>query len=459
MRCFTFHPVKMGANDMSFLSNHSERVSLVEFRHDMTLAEKKDLLVNSLLQAGDLNELSDNLAILIDFPILLLTPSYSVIACSRIHNVTDSVWNHAVTEGYYPDFVISYIVKNHREWDISHQRQELFERSLPYSENKRLICNMWHQGEQIGSIAVLISEMEPNGDDRELILFARDLIQKILALGGSKTAKIETPQEFLLIEILGGKIPNRDAHYSRFLLDNINDPGYFLLINIEFQAPKESKDFVNTFRILFPQATTFVYTNRLLIFFAQHTPIEISESFFATLEELLSSCNAIAYISDMYENLFHTREHYCKNVRIGKLTAITKETKRVVFYNDYRFIDMYYLAANSIGRFKVETFVCRKAHEIYRYDKNHKTEYIDTLWNYLNAGESASGAAKMMYLHKNTIAYRISRIKELFQLDLSHYESNFQIYYSCCILRFHDRLQNNGDVSWKELDWDYDTVM
>ena len=440
---------------MAFLNNSDNAVNTSEFLQDLTLTEKKDILFNSLMNAGDLNELSDNLATLIDLPILLLTPSYSVIACSRIHNVTDSTWNHAVDVGYYPDYVISYIVKNHREWDISHQRQELFERSLPYSESKRLICNMWHKGEQLGAIAVLISEKAPSDDDRELILFARDLIQKILALGGSKTAKIETPQELLLIEILGGKIPNRDAHYSRFLLDNINDPGYFLLINIEFQIPKESKEFVNTFRILFPQATTFVYNSRLLIFFAQQTPIEIGESFYTTLEELLSSCNAIACISDMYDNLFHTREHYCKNVRIGRLTVVTKDTQRVVFYNDYRFIDMYLLAANSIGKLEVETFVYRKAYEIYMYDKKHKTEYIDTLWNYLNTGESISSAAKMMYVHKNTIAYRISRIKELFQLDLSHYESNFQMYYSCCILRFHERLQNNGDVSWQELHWDY----
>lgn len=440
---------------MDIKGNSNEFAYNIELRQDMTLAEKKEILLNSLLQAGDLNEFVDCLSILVDLPLLIMSPSYSTIAYSRIHKVTDNIWNYAMNIGYYPDFIISYIIKNNREWDLSHKNRELFERSLPNSEYKRLICNMWHRNEQMGAILALLSGEAPDDDKKELLLFARDLLQKVLALGGSRAEKVGTAQELLLIEILKGKIPNQDAHYDRFLLDNINDPGYFLLINVEFHESKESNGFMNTFRILFPQATIFVYSNRLLIFFAQQTSIKIGEGFLTMLEELLSSCNAIACISDEYTDLFRTREHYCKNVRIGKLAASINEPRRLLFYDEFRLIDMYLLAANSIGVYEADSFVCRKAYEIYEYDQKHKTEYIETLWHYFNTKESASGAGKAMFVHKNTITYRILRIKDLFQLDISRFENNFMLYFSCGILRFLKKMQFIGNADWKDIDWGY----
>ena len=189
------------------------------------------------------------------------------------------------------------------------------------------------------------------------------------------------------------------------------------------------------------------------MFFAQHISIEISENTLRTLEDLLSSCNATACISDMYDNLLRTQEHYSKNVRVGKLSNISKDKRRIVFYSDYKFIDMYLLAIGSIGKFEMGSFICKKTYEIYKYDKENNTEYIDTLWNYLEAGESVSGAGKRMYVHRNTVAYRISRINDLFQIDLSNLKNAYMMYFSCCILRFHDRIQRSGDgdVAWKEL--------
>ncbi len=43
--------------------------------------------------------------------------------------------------------------------------------------------------------------------------------------------------------------------------------------------------------------------------------------------------------------------------------------------------------------------------------------------------------ARKMHLHKNTVSYRIHRMRELFKLDLETIESKFDIIFSCYILR------------------------
>ena len=433
----------------------NERTKPIEFRPNMTFAEKKDFLVDAFLQARDLNEFLDYLAMILGLPVLLVTPSYSVIACSRIHAVTDDVWNYTITAGHFPDFVISYVVKNYRKNDISHRNRELFGRSPPFSKSKCLICNLWKQSEYIGAIITLISGEPPNEDNQEILLIARDLLQKTLALGQRKNIERETSQEILLIEIINGKNRSHGTPYDQYLMETMDGLEHYMLINVDFIQTKESEDLLNMLHILFQKAIVFFYGDRLLILLTQKVPIEISDEFLNTFEELLIRHNAIACISDEYDDLYRTREHYCKNVRVCKLAEIAKDSKRIIYYSDYRFIDMYLLATSSISKFEVDTFVCKKAYEIYKYDMKHKTEYISTLWSYLNAKESVNGAAKMIYVHKNTITYRLSRIKDIFNLDLSNFEDKFQMYYSCCILNFHVNIQNYGDMGLAKLDWDY----
>lgn len=52
------------------------------------------------------------------------------------------------------------------------------------------------------------------------------------------------------------------------------------------------------------------------------------------------------------------------------------------------------------------------------YDKKHRTSYAKTLYTYLICERSTSSAADAMFIHRNTLQYRITRIQELIPLDL-----------------------------------------
>ena len=62
---------------------------------------------------------------------------------------------------------------------------------------------------------------------------------------------------------------------------------------------------------------------------------------------------------------------------------------------------------------------------------------------YLNTHGSLQKTAAQCYVHRNTIAYRIEKIRELFQLDPENEEKSFRYTFSCLIL---DYLQHNPAV-------------
>ena len=53
-----------------------------------------------------------------------------------------------------------------------------------------------------------------------------------------------------------------------------------------------------------------------------------------------------------------------------------------------------------------------------RYDEEHHGDLIKTLDTYLRHGGNSTQAADALYLHRNSLRYRLARIKALTALDL-----------------------------------------
>ena len=62
-----------------------------------------------------------------------------------------------------------------------------------------------------------------------------------------------------------------------------------------------------------------------------------------------------------------------------------------------------------------------------RYDQEHKTDYLQTLRQFLKNDCSLVGTANALYIHRNTLVYRIRQIRELTGLDLDQWTVRFRL--------------------------------
>ena len=69
------------------------------------------------------------------------------------------------------------------------------------------------------------------------------------------------------------------------------------------------------------------------------------------------------------------------------------------------------------------------------YDAGHHADLVETLFCYLKNNGSVKAVADEMFIHKNTIVYRMSKIKELLQADLELGEERMAYYLACLIVR------------------------
>lgn len=65
--------------------------------------------------------------------------------------------------------------------------------------------------------------------------------------------------------------------------------------------------------------------------------------------------------------------------------------------------------------------------EIDRYDAVHETNLMGILRTYLQENSNVSATAKRLYMHRNTLMYRLKKIEELAGVDLGNPESRFKM--------------------------------
>jgi len=71
------------------------------------------------------------------------------------------------------------------------------------------------------------------------------------------------------------------------------------------------------------------------------------------------------------------------------------------------------------------------------YDQQHDGQYIETLENYLRLGGSFSAMSEVMYVHRNTLMYRINNIKKMLKTDLTSSEDKLSYQIACLIMHMH----------------------
>jgi purine catabolism regulator len=93
-------------------------------------------------------------------------------------------------------------------------------------------------------------------------------------------------------------------------------------------------------------------------------------------------------------------------------------------------LEMFHLLLESSDYVNFDTLIERKIGKLALYDKDNDTNLVTTFYYYLATGGSLIETANRMYVHRNSVKYRMDRIKEIADIDLNNALSR-SVYYLC----------------------------
>lgn len=127
-------------------------------------------------------------------------------------------------------------------------------------------------------------------------------------------------------------------------------------------------------------------------------------------EEYMAVSEPFKKLSDIRNQLNITRKAL-------NLCRFEKSKEKITFVRKYKFplYLMLYLPKEELQELYSKSLL----HEIKEYDKEHCTEYYLTIRSYLLNNMNTKQMADDLVVHRNTVVYRLQRISELFNLDLT----------------------------------------
>ena len=157
---------------------------------------------------------------------------------------------------------------------------------------------------------------------------------------------------------------------------------------------------------------------------------EILESFADRVRRRIPDRKVYIGVSDQVRDI--TNLHYAyKRARAAAEMAVKRE-KALQYFDQMGMYRMLYLVED---RELLRSLSDKPLQPLIEYDREHNGEYLNTLESYLRCGGSIKAMADEMFIHRNTILYRMANIKKMLGSDLESPQDRMAYAVACLIRR------------------------
>lgn len=276
---------------------------------------------------------------------------------------------------------------------------------LPY------ITKVLHQGSRVLGYLVIV-EYRHKLSDYELEI--ADCLGNILSDAPAGLVPWLQTEQFLherfLLDIMTGGLQDREdiQRQLREFSWNLDDDYRLLVLNTRKKDVLINHNLISVFSEGW-DARGFTYKD--LIVLVYHQPAAYLEALREKFPPLFQLYEIRGAMSEEFCDFTEIKTFFRQSVQTMLLSEKYGNTEGIQFFEDYYLLYRSGLVSENMPAY------C-PVEKMRRYDLENETNYCQTLYEYLRQGNNLVTAAKSLYLHRNTMNYRMNKIRELFGLDL-----------------------------------------
>lgn len=364
--------------------------------------------------------------------LVLLDRDYKVLACSNIYPIADPIWAQNIRQGYCCYEFISAVNELDSIKNAPHSAEPVVVTCYA-SPMKKLSSKIFLGGRLIGFAVMLEEENLLNATHFELL-------PQVSAAAGDYISRFapyllpdSTRYQRLLYDLLIGAPPEKLAPS----IEKLRFPPFMCalrLIQTRDPGQKRLKEQVaEKLKALLPETQLTFHENGIAALAAPEDASGLSDEQRGLLADLAEAEHLSIGVSNVFTGIDSFARHYAQACHALDLSARLKDGGSVCRYADYAFYDLLG-AAKKAG--ELEGFCHPALARLRAYDAENNTELLRTLERYLACDCSIKETSEKLFIHRNSLAYRLRRIVELTRLDLSDSGTRFLLGMSFAIERF-----------------------
>ena len=390
----------------------------------------------AIIRKVSVNELLTIVSKVFGNPVILYDAPLRVLGSSEQpdENTGDSYWGVTIKNGISNQEVMRMMKEAGLIDSLNTSERALFIVHPPVEPF--ISANFMRSGTRIATLGIVTHKNEL--DERLLPIADNivDLLQIVIyGLGNTYYMRSSNLQKAIL-DMLGGALLDRNVIQNNLSVNrwDINDEYQIVSVDVDHaeKAGGTAQYVRELARELFPDSVAVDYQDEFFLVLHLTGHQYIDDTINNDFRLLLQNRNCRAGVSmRFYDFSLISGAYKLANIALDKGKTLT--VPGVLYrYEDCFVSHLIDLCAISID---VASLCHPEAIRLFKYDNDNNSDFLSSLYMYITEERSIAAAAKKMNIHRNTLIYRLNRIRDIFAIDLDDNAQRFHLIWSYQVLK------------------------
>ena len=342
-------------------------------------------------------------------PIAIINKDYSVLDYyTPINGISDPLFNEVIKNGSWN----VEIIKKVNSIFANFKNQNYFITKI--GSRRRLFIRIEDEDQILGYIGILETDNDISKIDQDVIFHLGKCVKKFLLKDNAKEDKETFFSNLLINNYKQKEAFIEKANELNFDLSKKYNLYIFSLVKCIKASFNEVKD---DFHHFFKDALITIKGNYLIVL----SCLDLKKD---TIESYLFKCKIYGIKSMKINSLNFLSNVFKLNTNL--LTYLIKAKNEYILYKEEEFVYLLpILETDSLD--DLFNMIDEKIIKIISCDIENKNDFLTTIYLYLKNEKSLLEASKQLYVHKNTINYRLRKMEEIADIDFNDPASNFNL--------------------------------
>ncbi|WP_160688616.1 GAF domain-containing protein [Clostridium sp. C2-6-12] len=404
----------------------------IEFRRKVELASNMSSIFSALIKGNSLQELIDIGTKILGNPIIVTNSAYKVLAMSNIH-IDEPFWQFAKTHGYCSQDSINCYKNEGINKKVLESDDPVLLNDGIWQENNIISNKLVIKNKILGYIEVHEMNKKFTPSDIDAVKIFSDILAVEIRTDIYEEAITHTVYEDIIIDLLNEVVPTTNTLLNRLCSANWSLKKYLILIRIPLFKSDQSISFLDylytklVYRATVSKIARYHDSLVVIINYNKQTEYDMELN---NITDILIGNNIKGGISRIFsKSEFENLSFYYHQASIAyDLGTLTN--KASTFLYPYENVILFHLFSKIKDKNELKIFCHPSYNKLLKHDKLNGTEYCKSIYEYILCANNISAAADKLFIHRNTMAYRLNKISEITGLDLTNGINIYKLYFS-----------------------------
>jgi len=403
----------VNAGELFAVFNRTRRALAEEAERTHTVIDETcflEELKRNTAESGRLTDILNAAAQLLHNPLLITNVKYRVVAYSERTPIRDEVMTRAAVQGLFHYKGIRYL--HEHCWTPGDVPEISFVEGCGASPCRKLVCKIAHDGVFAGTLWL----MEENCAFSSAHFACMLRLAEYLSQAFDKLIPALSQGETLYQQLLNDLLACASSEEIEEYLPSLKLPPRMLAAFARPARKAKRKNYNEAISNAFPECHGVPWKGGVAML------LSAEDRSLAELRKFAAREGLRIGVSSVFSELLSFPEHLFRAQSTAELMELIYPEEPVGEYHQYRFFDLLQ-AIDSKDR--LTEYMHPVLLQIKEYDASCGTEYFNTLRVYVSNRCELKSSAEALFMHRNSLAYRLERICELFGLDVQDDDTRF----------------------------------